>query len=110
MTEYEFEGLETLKADVNKLRSDLIDLTEKLSDLGKDGTGVVKEELESKARVLKERLRQIYKDTRKRSKKTAEIVQQQIEDRILMSLLVASGVGFLLGIILSWIIRAKDSE
>lgn len=55
MAEYEFQELETLKADIAKLRSDLIDLAQKLTDLGKDGVGTTKEELESKAQNLKER-------------------------------------------------------
>jgi ElaB/YqjD/DUF883 family membrane-anchored ribosome-binding protein len=110
MAEYEFQELETLKADIAKLRSDLVDLTQKLTDLGKDGAGTAKEELDSKVQNLKERLHQILKDTRKRGKKTAETVQQQIEDRVLISLIAATGVGLLLGIMLSWIIKGRDSD
>lgn len=110
MAEYEFKELETLKADVAKLRSDLLDLTEKLTDIGKDRAVTAKEELEKQAKNLKKRLRKIFKDIRKMGKKTAETVQEQIEDRDPMSLIVATGVGFLLGILVTWIIKGGDSD
>ena len=62
------------------------------------------------AKNLKKRLRKIFKETRKMGKKTAETVEEQIEDRTLLSLVVAAGVGFLLGIPITWIIKGRDSD
>src|SRR5882724_9454155 len=105
MAEYGFKELETLKTDIARLRSDLLDLTEKLTDVGTDGACAAMEELEKQAKNLKKRLRKIVKDTRKMGKKAAETVQEQIEDRGLMSLIVASGAGLILGILITWIIK-----
>lgn len=110
MAEFEFKELETLKADVAKLRSDLLDLTEKLTDLGKDGAWAAKEELERQAKHLKKRLRKILKDTRKMRKKMGETIQEQIEDRDLISLIIATGAGLILGILITWIIKGRDSN
>lgn len=110
MTEYELQELEALKADIAKLGSDLIALNEKLTDIGKDGVGATREELKSKVKNLSEKLHQIFEDTRDRGTKTAETLQQQIQDRTLMSLLVAAGAGLLLGILITWIIKGRDSD
>ena len=110
MTEYELQELEALKADIAKLGSDLIALTEKPTDIGKDGVEAAREELEKQAKHLKKRLRKIFKETRKMGKKTAETVEEQIEDRTLLSLVVATGVGLILGILITWIIKGRDSD
>ncbi|MER3447976.1 MAG: hypothetical protein C4291_14610 [Candidatus Dadabacteria bacterium] len=109
MVEFEFKELEALKADVDKLRSDLLDITEKLTDIGKDGAWAAKEGLERQAKELKKRLRKILKDTHKMRKKMGETIQGQIEDRGLMSLIVAAGAGLLLGVLVTWIIKDRDS-
>ncbi|MGE5445900.1 MAG: DUF883 family protein, partial [Ignavibacteriales bacterium] len=105
MTEYELQEFEALKADVAKLRSDLFDLTEDLTDIGKEGAGTPKEELDRQVKNLKQKLGQILKDTREMGKRRFETIQEQIEDRDQMSLLVASGAGFLLGLLITWIIK-----
>ncbi len=109
MAEYEFKELETLKADVAKLRSDLLDLTETITDLGVDGAWAEKEELERQAKELKKRLRKILKDTHK-MRRMGKTIQEQIEDRDLISLIVATGAGVLLGILINWIINGRDSD
>ncbi len=110
MTQYELQELEALKADITKLGSDLVALTEKLTEIGKDGVGAAREELEGKVRNFREKLHQIFEDTRSRGQNTAKTLQQQIHDRTLMSLLVATGVGFLLGILVTWRIKGRDSD
>jgi ElaB/YqjD/DUF883 family membrane-anchored ribosome-binding protein len=107
MAGYEFD---TLKADVAKLGSELLDLTEKLTDLGKDGTETAKEELERQAKHLKKRLSIILRDARKMGEKTAETVQEKIEDIDLMSLIVATGARLILGMLITWIIKGGDSD
>lgn len=110
MAEYKFKELETLKAGVAKIRSDLLDLTEKLTDIGKDWAGAAKEEPEKQAKNLVKKLRKIFKETIKIGKKKAETVEEQIEDRTILSLVVATGVGFLLGVLITWMIKGGDSD
>ncbi len=105
-----FEELETLKKDMAKLRSDLLDLTEKLTDAGKDGAWAAKEELERQAKHLKKRLRKILKDARKMRRNMGGTIREQIEDRGLMSLIVAAGAGFLLGVLITWMTKGRDSD
>jgi ElaB/YqjD/DUF883 family membrane-anchored ribosome-binding protein len=78
--------IETLRADVAKLRTDLSGIAVSLKDLGK---GRVKEEL-----------RKGMEGARDRGKKSVETVEQQIEQRPLLALLAAFGVGVVLGKIL----------
>jgi len=64
-------------------------------------TESAKDRLKSKAQDLMGKLGQAFGNTRERGKRTVETVQGQFEDRPVVSLLVASGVGLLLGNLLN---------
>ena len=71
------KDLNTLKEDISKLRSDLSELAQKLVNIGKSEAGVTKD------RLLE------------RGRKTAETVGQKIEEKPLLSLIIAFIVGLL---------------
>jgi ElaB/YqjD/DUF883 family membrane-anchored ribosome-binding protein len=73
------KDLGALKEDMSKLRSDISEITRKLVDLGKIEAGAAREKL------------------LERSRKMADTVEKKIEERPIMSLLVAFIVGLLLG-------------
>jgi ElaB/YqjD/DUF883 family membrane-anchored ribosome-binding protein len=75
---YEIEELETLKLDIDKLRSDLADLAQRLADAGKSEV----EESKDKANNQVEKIRQVFDETRERSKRIAESVQQKVGERL----------------------------
>jgi ElaB/YqjD/DUF883 family membrane-anchored ribosome-binding protein len=72
------QDLNTLKEDISKLRSDLSELAQKLLNIGKSEAGVTKDKL------------------LERGRKTVETVGQKIEEKPLISLLIAFIVGLLL--------------
>ncbi len=73
------QDLNKLSEDISKLRSDLTGIAEKLLDMGKSEAGVAKDKLLEQGR------------------KTVETVGQKIEEKPLISLLIAFIVGLLLG-------------
>jgi len=73
------EDLDILKEDVSKLRSDITELTQKLVFIGRSEAGVAKDKL------------------LEQGKKTAETMEKKIEEKPLMSILVAFIAGLFLG-------------
>jgi len=96
MVRYELQELETLKADMAKLRSDLADLAQKLVDVGVDEVGTVRETLAGQVQGVMDTMRQVIGNTRERGRKTIEGVQQRVEERPYVILFVALAAGFLL--------------
>jgi len=92
--------METLRDDMAKLRTDLSAIADTLKDVGRGRVDEAKASLSSLAESLKEELRKGLEGARDRSKKSVETVEQQIEQRPLLSLLAAFGFGVLLGKIL----------
>jgi ElaB/YqjD/DUF883 family membrane-anchored ribosome-binding protein len=92
--------IETLRADVAKLRTDLSGIAVSLKDLGKGRVDEARSTLVELADSLKEELRKGMEGARDRGKKSVETVEQQIEQRPLLALLAAFGVGVVLGKIL----------
>ncbi len=96
MVKYELQELETLKADIAKLRSDLSDLAQKLVDVGVDEVGAVRETLAGQVQSVMDTMCQVLGDTREQGRKTIESVQQRVEERPYVILFVALAAGFLL--------------
>jgi ElaB/YqjD/DUF883 family membrane-anchored ribosome-binding protein len=96
MVRHELQELETLKADIAKLRSDLANLAQKLMDVGVDEVGGVRETLAGQVQSVMDTMRQVIGDTRERGRKTIEGVQQRVEERPYVILFVALAAGFLL--------------
>ena len=64
-------------------------------------TGTLRERLGDRTQEVKEKLRQGLGQTREQSRKAMETVGQRVEEKPLMTLLVALGLGFLFGMMLS---------
>lgn len=89
MAKYELRELETLKADLAKLRLDLADLAQKFVDIGVDEVGVVRETLVGEAQGVIDKMRQVFGDTREQGRRTIEGVQRQVEEKPYVIPLVA---------------------
>jgi ElaB/YqjD/DUF883 family membrane-anchored ribosome-binding protein len=107
MAEYGLQELETLKADIAKLRSDLTDLAQKLVDIGTDQVGTVKETLTGQAQSVMDTMRQVFGDTREQGRRTIENIQQQVGEKPYVILIAALAAGFLLTRLLE---RRSESE
>jgi ElaB/YqjD/DUF883 family membrane-anchored ribosome-binding protein len=92
--------IEGLKEDMAKLRDDLAGIVDALKDVGKGRVEDAREGLGELADALRDALRGGLEGAREKSKKSVETVEQQIEQRPLLSLLAAFGVGVVLGKIL----------
>ena len=82
--------LESLKDDISKLKSDISDITQKLIYKAKTDSGPMKDK-------FIEDLKNELDRARGKSRETFESVEQQIQEKPLMSLLIAFILGLLLG-------------
>ncbi len=84
------QDLEALREDVTRLRSDLSQLAKSLLDKGKSETDTAKD------RVIEE-LVSNFRSARDKSSETVETVEHKIQEKPLMSLLIAFLVGLIIG-------------
>lgn len=84
------QDLEALREDVTKLRSDLSQLAKSLLDKGKSETDTAKD------RVIEELMSNL-RSARDKSSDTVESVEHKIQEKPLMSLLIAFLAGLILG-------------
>ncbi|HET6725372.1 MAG TPA: hypothetical protein VFH85_05150 [Gammaproteobacteria bacterium] len=80
------KDIHALKGDVDALRSDIKSLAES-----------IKRQAESQARAGYARAREAGEKVRHQAERGAAAVEEQIEERPLISVLTAFGVGFVLG-------------
>lgn len=109
MTEHESQelNLEALKADIDKLRSELTDLVQKFTDMDKGKVGIAKEELGDKVQCSMDKIRQLLDDGSKVGKKGIGAIQRQIGERSLISLLI---VVLGLGLLIAKLLRGKSEN
>jgi len=84
------QDLEALREDVTKLRSDLSQLAKSLLDKGKSETDTAKD------RLIEERMSNL-RSARDKGSYTVESVEHKIQEKPLMSLLIAFLAGLILG-------------
>jgi ElaB/YqjD/DUF883 family membrane-anchored ribosome-binding protein len=84
------QDLEALREDVTKLRSDLSQLAKSLLEKGKSETDTAKD------RVIDELMSNL-RSAREKGGDTVESVEHRIQEKPLMSLLIAFLVGLVLG-------------
>ncbi|MCL5270614.1 MAG: hypothetical protein M1457_08715 [bacterium] len=93
--------LDALRNDINCMRKDLGELLRGVVDLGKHGAGDARERVTSE---IGRRLRQFnesYRNLKAGSKQAAGTIHHTMEERPLTSVLIALGVGLVLGKLLS---------
>lgn len=107
MTEHKSQelNLETLKSDIDKLRSELTDLVQRLTNTGKDRFESAKEELRDNTQCSK--IRQVLDDGSKVGKKRIGAIQRQIEEKPLISLFI---VVLGLGLLVAKLLRGKSEN
>jgi ElaB/YqjD/DUF883 family membrane-anchored ribosome-binding protein len=81
---------DTFKDDLNKLRSDISNLSAALRDTTSE---TVREQVDT----IRNRVDQITRDAREHGRQTLDDLTDRIEERPLTSVLIAFGVGVLLG-------------
>jgi ElaB/YqjD/DUF883 family membrane-anchored ribosome-binding protein len=84
--------MDTLLAEVDRLRSDLANWAESLKDMSAKGARATIDRLWSQTRSLREGLADTLDETRVRGKKAVDMVQHQIKERPLASALSLLGV------------------
>jgi ElaB/YqjD/DUF883 family membrane-anchored ribosome-binding protein len=89
--------LDAVREDMAKLRSDLGSVAEALRDVTRERAEAAKSGLRDLTGNVREELRKSFDGVRDRSRKSMESMEEQIEQKPLMSLLVAFGAGMLLG-------------
>ena len=90
------EEMETLKADVAKLRSDVGDLLDVLKALGAEKVGDAKATLDEQLERRREELRDALMGAKARGERAQQAVEGEIADHPLSSVMAAFGMGFLI--------------
>ena len=88
--------MQTLRADLSKLRGDFAGVADALKDAGQKKAEGAREGLADLVNSVLEELRGALGQARDKGKKSVETVGHQIEERPLTSLLTAFGFGFVL--------------
>ncbi len=91
------QGWKTLRVDMNKLRSDLSEVAQALFEAGKSEAGEAKTRLQGMAQQRLDDVRKVLDTARERSRSATDVVKQQVEQKPMVSMLVALGAGILLG-------------
>jgi ElaB/YqjD/DUF883 family membrane-anchored ribosome-binding protein len=84
---------------MNKLRSDLTEVAQALVEAGRTEAGEAKTRLQEMAQQRLEGVRQALGSARQSSQNATDVLKQQVEEKPLMSLLVAFGAGMFLGLL-----------
>jgi ElaB/YqjD/DUF883 family membrane-anchored ribosome-binding protein len=91
MTTRNIDGeFDTVKDDLTKLRNDIADLSAALKD-------VTSEAVRDQIGVIRGRIDQLTGDAKLQGRQTLDTVTDHIEERPLASVLIAFGVGMLIG-------------
>jgi ElaB/YqjD/DUF883 family membrane-anchored ribosome-binding protein len=95
------EDLEALQEEVAQLRAGVVELAQKLLELGKRQAGAAKNGLEAEARDRREDLRYMVEEARKRGRRVIEAVRRQSDEpsQAVSLPAVSVGVGLLLLIV-----------
>jgi ElaB/YqjD/DUF883 family membrane-anchored ribosome-binding protein len=100
------EELEALHEEVTRLRAGVVELAQKLLELGKRQAGAPRNGLQTEARDRREDLRHMVENARKHSRRAIEAARRQSDEpsRAVSLPTVSVGVGLLLLIVggLTW--------
>jgi len=90
------EELETLKADVGKLRNDVGGLLEVLKGLGAEKVGNARTSIDEELEKRRQELRDALSGAKARGERAADAVEGEISQHPLSSVMAAFGMGFLI--------------
>lgn len=94
--------IENLKGDITNLRKDVGELVTALAGVGKAGVGLATDKAHSEVQRRLEQLSESYAAVREGGDRAKERFEHTVEERPLTSVLVALGVGVVLGKLFSW--------
>ena len=95
------QQLDTLRADLNQLRSDMSEMLQLLYKTGKTEASELKDKVQEEASRQAETLRRKAFTARERGEDVVDRVELMIEENPVSSVLAALGIGFLLGVVTS---------
>lgn len=93
--------LQELKSSFNKLRSDVMNLLNDAMGVGKHGAANLKDSVQSTASDAYDSTKERLEDWQLRGEEQIEALGKKIGDHPVQSALIALGVGFILGKLLS---------
>lgn len=91
------QGWQNLKLDVTKLRADLAEIAQALVDAGKMEASEARSRMQEAAQQRLDDIRKKLDMAREQGKSVTDVVMQQVEEKPVVSLLVAFGAGMLMG-------------
>ena len=94
--------IENLKDDIANLQKGVGELATTVAGVGKAGAGLAADKAQAEVQRRLEQLSASYAAVRDRADRAKERFEHTVEERPLTSVLVALGVGFVLGKLFSW--------
>lgn len=94
------QDFDTVKDDLGQIRKDFAELAQAILDAGRSGAKDAREKLEQEAQRRLDQLRDTAHSVRARGAHAVESVHDVIEERPFTSVLVAFGIGLIIGKIL----------
>lgn len=88
--------MEALRADLGRLREDLAGVVEALKESGKARADSARDGLNDLLEKVQDEFRGVMKNVREKGKDSVQTVEHQIEQRPLLSLVAAFGLGVVL--------------
>lgn len=91
-----------LKSDMGEIREHLATLVQTMKEVAKAEGGEAKARIEAETQSLAERLKTAVEEARGQGRRAYATLEQHIEERPIVSLAAAFGIGLLLGKLLDW--------
>lgn len=89
--------LEALRADLGRLKTDLADIAEAVKESARGQAEAASAEIGDLLKVLEQGLKDAFDSIKEKGESSVETVGRQVEQRPLLSLLIAFGAGLLFG-------------
>lgn len=91
------QDVAALRADIEALRSDVSAVTKSLSDLARNRADGLKNAARSHAEHWRDEIGDTVEDWTGRGRRQVDRIEQEVQERPIVSLLTAFGLGLLLG-------------
>jgi len=91
------EDLQTIREDFGRLRADIADAMHTVMEASKSSAGEARDRLEREADQRLKQLRDVARETRDQGARGVHAVESKVEERPLLSMVTAFGVGLIIG-------------
>ncbi|MEZ4598603.1 MAG: hypothetical protein R2940_02300 [Syntrophotaleaceae bacterium] len=89
--------IDAIRQDLKQLQADTIQLKEDSKNLTSDMVKLARQKLEEETQKLLKRLQETSDDLRQHGQEAVRLIEKQVDEKPIITLLTATGIGFFLG-------------